>query len=97
MAAAKNDPTGKDPEGADAAAAEESVAAAAAKPAVPPGLRYLVTYPDISVHYQDGDKDVHVVVPRNRYLDEFIPADVAAEKGKFLMSISHVKAVSFPA
>lgn len=55
-----------------------------AEAAAPPALRYLVTYPKVSIIH--GPDLVEVIVPKGDYLDQHVPADVAAVKGPELLT-----------
>lgn len=82
----------------DQASADAEKAADAETPPVRarevPSLRWVVVYPGISVSYPKGDGFETVTVPKGEFLDQHLPAEVAAEKGPFLQSIGHVAAVS---
>ena len=59
-----------------------------------PALRYLVTYPKVSIIYPDGDGYVEVIVLKGEYLDQRVPAEVAATKGTELLTYGMAVVVS---
>jgi hypothetical protein len=70
--------------------AGKSTDPAEAAPVEVPAVRFLVVYPRVGVMV-DGDQ---VVIEKGSYLDEKLPAELAAEKGRELMTYGMVAAHS---
>lgn len=61
-----------------------------------PALRYLVTYPKVSIIYPGAKAGefVEVIVLKGEYLDQRVPAEVAATKGTELLTYGMAVVVS---